>query len=359
MGRSSKRGTGTVYQRGDWWWVAYWVNGKQFRESAKTKDEAEAKNFLKKRQGEAVTGRRLAGADRVTIGELMTLVADDYREQERRSITELKGRIEGHLTKRFGKLRAIDWTSEHRKQYIADRRREGAKNATINRELAIVRRAFTLGHRADPPLVLRVPFIAGLPENNIRNGFLEHEQYLKLLNELPQHSRLLLVLGYHTGMRRGELLGLRWDQVDLRAGQITLRRGETKNNRGRVCPVYGDMKAWLEMAHSTRNPKCPFIHQIDGHRLKSIKTGWKLACERADVHFRVHDLRRSAVRNMERAGIPRSIARSISGHLTESVYLRYDIVSTRDMLEAGRKMDRFLSEPSQKPSQSANEDLIQ
>lgn len=160
-------------------------------------------------------------------------------------------------------------------------------------------------------------------------------------------------------MRLGELLGLRWDQVDLSAGQITLRRGETKNNRGSVCPIYGDMRSWLEAAFQTRNPKCPYLHQLEGHRLKSVKTGWGLACDRAGVEFRIHDLRRSAVRNMERAGIPRSVARGISGHRTESVYLRYDIVSTRDLMDAGRKMDRFLAEPSQTPSQSKNNDLIQ
>ncbi len=332
---------------------------RQFRESAKTTDQSEAKRFLKRRQGEAVTGQRLSGADRVTIGDLMALVLEDYREQERRSIGELRGRIEGHLTKPFGKLRAINWTSEHRKRYINARQKEGAENATINRELAIVRRAFSLGHQADPLLVLRAPFIAALPEDNVRTGFLEREQYMALLKELPDHTRLLLVLGYHTGMRLGELLGLRWEQVDLNAGQITLRRGETKNNRGRVCPIYGDMRPWLETAYSARNPKCPYLHQIDGRRLKSIKTGWRLACDRAGVDFRIHDLRRSAVRNMERAGLPRSVARGISGHRTESVYLRYDIVSTRDLMDAGRKMDAFLAEPSQKPSQSKSKDLIQ
>ena len=78
----------------------------------------------------------------------------------------------------------------------------------------------------------------------MREGFLEHEQYVALRNELPDHQRLILVIGYHFGMRRGEILNLRWDQVDWDANIIRLEKRQTKGKKARVAPLYGEF-AWL------------------------------------------------------------------------------------------------------------------
>ena len=87
-----------------------------------------------------------------------------------------------------------------------------------------------------PPLVLKSPGIEKLQQNNVREGFLEHEQYVLLRNELPDHQRLVLIIGYHLGMRRGEILQLRWDQVDWNANLIRLEKRQTKGKQARVRP---------------------------------------------------------------------------------------------------------------------------
>ncbi len=349
-------GNGTLILRGKVWHMSYWDGGKQYRESCRTGDKAAAQKKLAKKILEVTAGDHIGSAAKVTMGDLFDLVIADYREQQRKSTAELLGRITKHLRPQFGKVKAANWSTQLRAAYVANRRREKAENATINRELAVIRRGFVLGYRHEPALVSRVPHIAQLPETNIRQGFFEHAEYEKLLAELPNHCKLLLVIGYHVGIRRGELLNLRWEQVDFIAGQIRLRAGETKNQDGRVCPIYGDMLSWLQLAYTARNPKCPWLCQLEGKRLKSFKTAWAKACARAGVDRRFHDLRRSAVRNMERAGIPRSVARAISGHKSESVYLRYDIVSEADIKQAGKTLEQFFEKPSQtaeKPSQSA------
>ena len=89
-----------------------------------------------------------------------------------------------------------------------------------------------------------------LEENNVREGFLEHEQYILLRDELPDHQRLILVIGYHLGMRRGEILNLRWDQVDWDANIIRLEKKQTKGKQARVAPLYGELRAWLDMAYA-------------------------------------------------------------------------------------------------------------
>ena len=90
--------------------------------------------------------------------------------------------------------------------YIRQRQRDGAKPATINRELAILHRGFQLGYQTDPPMVARVPYLPKLAEDNARTGFLKRADYEKLLNALPEELRLLFVFGYHLGMRKSALL---------------------------------------------------------------------------------------------------------------------------------------------------------
>jgi len=192
--------------------------------------------------------------------------------------------------------------------------------------------------------------IPRLKENNIRIGFLEEEQYRLLLAELPERLKLLLVIAYHTGVRKGDLLRIRVEQIDLRHKQIRLNAGETKNDEGRVLPIYGEMGPLIARALATRRqeakrskefPSPWLFHDERGLPILSFYKAWSAACARANVPGQLfHDLRRSAVRNMERAGIPRSVAmKIISGHKTEAVYRRYAIVSEQDIADAGARLE--------------------
>jgi integrase len=154
---------------------------------------------------------------------------------ERSSLGHLERRLKLHLRGAFAEIRAAEFGTSHVKKYKTDRRREGASNASINRELAIIKRAFHLGAASDPPRVAHVPSITMLEENNVRKGFLEHDAYRRLRDELPPESRLLLVVAYHVGGRKGELMRLEWPEVDLRAKRITLPVGTTKSKRAARC----------------------------------------------------------------------------------------------------------------------------
>ena len=229
-----------------------------------------------------------------------------------------------------------------------------AKNATTNRELAIVRRAFSLAAKCDPPKVARIPSVQLLKENNVRTGFLEYEQYRALRDELPTAIRRLFVVAYHIGGRRGELSSIQWPQVDFAAGQIRLHGTDTKNKEGRTLPIYGEMRDWLTVAKEIRDqkhPTCPWVfYDEKGARLYWFYEEWRAACERAGISgLLFHDLRRSAVRNMERAGIPRKVAMAISGHKTESIYRRYDIVAHRDLTDAAFRLERYFGTLKEDP----------
>jgi CHC2 zinc finger/Phage integrase family/DNA primase catalytic core, N-terminal domain len=128
----------------------------------------------------------------------------------------------------------------------------------------------------------------------------------------------LFVVGYHVGNRAGELKKLKWHQVDLKGREIRLNRKQTKGKKNRTLPIYGDMASWLEMQKTQRDefwPDCELVFHYLGKPIGSHIKGWNRACESAGLaglHFR--DLRRSAVRNLERSGVPRKIAMSITGH---------------------------------------------
>jgi len=339
MGRRPK-GTGSIQPHGTGFRIQYFVDGARRRETFATCEEAEAK--LLDRLSAAKRGS--IAPEKICVGDLIDLVIEDYEFRRLRSAAVVKWRAEAHLRKAFGKVRAAKLSQDHIKRYVAQRRSEGATDATINRELAIVRRGYTLGAQQDPPLVHRQPYIAKLDEDNVRQGFLDASAYTALLAELPERLKALCVCAYHVGTRKGELRKIRWDQVDFEALTIRLTKRQTKGKRPRTVPIYGDMLPWLE-AQKERCPQgCQWVFFHHSRPVGAQLRGWREACERAgmpDLLF--HDLRRSAVRNMERAGIPRKVAMEISGHKTESVYRRYDIVSSDDLQSAAKKLAEFHS----------------
>jgi integrase len=163
-------------------------------------------------------------------------------------------------------------------------------------------------------------------------------------DELPDHQRLILVIGYHLGMRRGEILKLRWDQVDWDANLIRLEKRQTKGKQARVAPLYGELRARLEMAYSARENECPFIVSWKGQGISEMKTAWNSARIRAGLPaLLVHDLRRTAARNMIRAGITEKRAMMIAGWKTRSVLDRYDITDERDIQADGERLERYLA----------------
>jgi integrase len=182
-----------------------------------------------------------------------------------------------------------------------------------------------------------------LEEDNARQGFLEQEQYEKLLEEIPGNLKAMLVVGYHTGARKGELRKVRWEQVDFEGTVVRLWVTQTKGNRARTLPISGDMERWLRLQRETCPEACPrAFHGRLNRPVDSHLNGWTIACKRPGLdRLLFHDLRRSAGRNMTRAGIPDTIAMSISGHKTRAVFDRYNIVSEADVQSAAGKLEQY------------------
>jgi integrase len=341
------------------WYIKYYAHGKPVTLSAETEDYDEAVDFLRKKMATATQQAEFTThPERVRMGQLFDLLLEFYRKHERRSTYDVERKIESRLRPYFGKLKANAVTSTAIDRYISSRRTEKPKpaNASINRELAYVRRALKLGATQDPPLVLRVPHFEMLPEDNVREGTMGHENYRAIRDALPGYARIALVIAYHTGARKGELRQICKERIDLKAKRIDLPGRTTKNKKARFLPIYGDMHAEIEMAISAGKKECPYLIQNEGRAVNDWEKAWTKACTGAGVPATLfHDLRRTALTNMIEAGLSEKEAMEISGHKTRSVFDRYHIVSERRLKEMAGKLETHLrakealTEPEKKP----------
>jgi len=341
---------GCVYRRKNSknWWVKYFRNGKPYSESSNSAIKAVAERLLKRREGEIAQGKPPGVVfDRITFKELTEDFLTDYRINEKKS--EVKaGRSVNKLLAEFGGMRATQITTAVVKVFIDKRKKEGAANATINRELAALKRMFRLGMICTPPKVAQVPYIPMLREDNVRKGFFEHAMFQSLMKHLPDYLRPLVFFGYCSGWRKGEILSLKWAQVDLSQGLARLEAGTTKNGEGRTLYMEPELLRAMKELHRKRSFGCPFVFHVDGEPIKDFRKAWDTACDKASIPGMLfHDLRRTAVRNMVRAGIPERIAMSVSGHKTRAVFDRYDIVSPDDLIKAAAKRQEYREKQAQ------------
>lgn len=137
---------------------------------------------------------------------------------------------------------------------------------------------------------------------------------------------------------------LEWRDVDLPGKVVRLRPEISKNKDGRVLPLSGELLEIIERAHSSRQLDCPFVFHRRGEAIGDFRKAWSNACKAAGLgKSLVHDLRRTAVRNMVRAGIPDRVAMTLSGHKTRSIFDRYNIVTEADLEQAAERLQAHLA----------------
>lgn len=334
------RGEGSIYSRprSPFFWIKYYKRGRPIRESTRTGDLGKAARFLHQRLAEVASDP----AEGPRIEQLVDDLFRDYRIKEQRSLDDVETRWRLHLKPFFGSVPATELDSRLLARYIDGRREEHASNATINRELACLKRMYRLACQSTPPRVESVPHFPHLKETNVRQGFVTPEQYRKLVAHCPDlWLRALLETAYNYGWRVSELLNLRVGQVDLFGRTIRLEPGTTKNLEGREVTI--ESRRLLELLQQCMEGKCHEDHVFTrGDRpIRDFRKRWKNLCAAAGVpNLLFHDLRRTAARNLRAAGVPEEIIMRIAGWKTSSIFKRYAIVDKADVRAALQKLEQ-------------------
>jgi integrase len=251
-------------------------------------------------------------------------------------------RWENHLQPFFGGARASRLSTDDLNRYVEQRQRNGANNATINRELALLKRAFNFGTECTPKKVNGVPiFPRKLKENPPRNGFVTDVEYKRLCDKCEEPwLRALMATAYAFGFREAELVSMRVRQIDLCERTIRLRSLTTKNEEPRAIKMTEEVYQLLAMSISGKGPLDRVFTRASGKPVRDFRETWIKLTESAKLPgLLLHDFRCSAVRNMIRRGVPQVVAMRISGHKTMAVFNRYNIVDETDLVDAAKKIE--------------------
>ena len=334
------RGEGSIYTRPHTraLWIQYFKAGKPIRESTRTADFAQAARFQRQRLAEAES----SPAESPRIEQLADDLFRDYKVNELRSLDDVKARWRLHLKPFLGSVPAEQLDSRLLERYIDRRLAEHATNASINRELACLKRIVRIAYLATPPRVASIPHFPHLKENNVRQGFVTPEQFANLVvncNDL--WLRAMLETAYRYGWRVSELLNLRVGQVDLVARTIRLEPGTTKNREGREVTIESGVLLQL-LRHSVEGKRPDdYVFTRGNKPIRDFRKSWENLCTASGVPALLfHDLRRTAARNLRAAGVPEEIIMRIAGWKTSSVFKRYAIVDQKDIRAALQQLER-------------------
>src|SRR5213592_12004 len=375
-------GDGTLFRKPDtrFWWMSYWLRGEQKQESTKETDPVKARRRLKQRMREV--GADLIGAkkfigpqsEKLTIDEILDSLTKDLELREK-----LSPQVESKLKPvraALGRMPASSITDDIIRDYMLVRLKGPGKkpktpiaqalahigrvrpvaNATINREMQFLGQAYNLKAKE----IGQGPSIPKLDER-VREGFYERSEFEAIAAHLPEDLQDFARWGYFTGWRKGEIASLRWRELNMENRQLRLRSQFSKNGEPRMVPLMGELwdiiqRRWKARRYRGENgetvisqlvffrQKGPGIPKT-GAPVKEFRKAWKPACEAAaKPEALFHDFRRTAVRNMTRAGVPRKVAMMLSGHKTESVFERYNITDDHDLEDAVRKTQAYVAQ---------------
>lgn len=279
----------------------------------------------------------------LTFDTMAQTYLQDYALQRYRTMSTARARVE-HLRSFFAGWSVEAMTADAARRYQLYRREQGAEAATINRETSALSRMFQLAIRRG--LIERMPlFPKRLEENPPREGFFEHNEFLQVRAELPPAFQDVLDFAYYSGWRRNEILYLTWDDVDFRGGVVRLTPRRSKTRTGRVLPISSPLRQVLERREQLRLKGDPRVFHRDGVPVRTWRYALRDACQRAHVpHRLLHDCRRTAARNLVRAGVPERVAMLLTGHKTRAVFDRYNIVNERELLSAGQTLAAYVQQ---------------
>ncbi len=311
----------SIFQKNNSYWIDYYYNGRRFREKV-SPSKTLAQNALHKRKTEIAEHRFLnvKKAIKIKFEEFADMFLELYSKPNNKSWEKSDKYNVDFLKKAFAGKYLYEITPEMIEKYKAGRLKE-VSPARVNRNLATLKcmfnRAIEWGKAEDNP----VKKVKLLKENNKRLRYLNKEESERLVNTCAKHLKPIVITALNTGMRKGEILNLKWENVDLNQGIIYLL--DTKNGEKREIPINRKLKEVLNGIKP--NPKGPYVFcKKNGQNYGEVKLAFANAMAACKIeNFRFHDLRHTFASHLVMAGIDLNTVRELLGHKSLTMTLRY------------------------------------
>jgi integrase len=346
-------------------YIWYYDNaGKQQRESTGSELRSVAQAMLTQRLAAMGKGEKSPTELRsIRYENMRSILIHNYRENKIGELvdesengvitTYVKGTGIKALDAYFRGMRLNQIDTEVLRAFREKRREQGVGHTTINRNLAMLRRMMMLTAWEKNLQFIMPHFPMTSEVGNARKGFIKPDQFVKLRTAMPKHLHPLVTFLYTTGCRTGAAKKIIWDWVDLREEVIEIPEGVVKNDDPLTLPIDPELLPMLKKLF--RKAGAPVFDD------KNFRKEWEKACVKVGFGVIIkhksikgytvkryegltpHDFRRSAIRNMKRAGVQDSVAMSISGHKTHHVFRRYNITDLEDKRDAAKKVADYNS----------------
>jgi len=334
------------YRRGDSWGIDRFANGKRLRYIVGTEEEADRE--LARLRAELASGAQPSDPkrkglifDNLCAEYLEYSKANKKPQSHRRDQVSIKSLLDTFAQKLVVKITAYDL--EHYKT----KRLLHVKPATVNRELSCIKHMFNLAVVWEKIKSHNLHKVKKFKEPDGRVRYLSDDEIPRVLAACSRYLRPIVIMALNTGMRKGEILNLKWTEVDMNNKLIIII--DAKNNKSRSIPINPVLFNELVVKKSKANSEYVFAHH-DGTRFHELYYGFMSALKKVDINnFHFHDLRHTFASRLAMSGIDIRIIQELMGHKTITMTMRYSHLSSKTLREA---VDRLCRPEDIKPGNS-------
>ncbi|MDR4509576.1 MAG: site-specific integrase [Candidatus Brocadiaceae bacterium] len=336
-----------IYKRGNIYWIRYTdLNGKKaFESSRSTKFRVAEKMLLKRKQ--AISEGKQPDVKRIRNHIFRELVSEYIEWAKRQKSFNSKIYLINQLAEKFGNIPLRRFNTMLLEQYQTKRLNSGNKASTVNRLQSTIAHMFTKAVEWDmveEDTLKRIRKVKLLPENNRRLRFLTHEECQSLIASCNHHLKPIVITALNTGMRKEEILSLKWDNVNLKCGFILLAQEQTKNGERKEVPINSTLRKTFQELPRRLNIPYVFFDQATGKRFKDVKKSFHSALSKAGIcDFRFHDLRHTFASHLVMAGIDITTVKELLGHKDIKMTLRYAHLAPGHKVKAVDTLDNILT----------------
>lgn len=335
------------------YWVSYYLPGKKLAREMVGTSYTEAVAAEGKRKVQKIEGHRILDIKDRT--ETFNQLRDWFKKQPTKMALKYFPILMININSwcaEYGNYGIYSITALDIKNYRINRKNKGLSNAYIDQEVGAVRNMLNTaweGERISGEAILPFKKVKKLlkKHENARSIIVTLDDLNRILSGMSRHARDITLTAFHTGMRRGEIVNLTWDRVDLKMRMITLKDEHTKTGRGREIPINESLhKILSDIPQSIHSDRYVFLYK--GLPVKDIRASLKSACEKVGIPYgrntdggvTFHDIRHTFVTNMRRAGVHEKVLMEITGHMTREMQDRYDTVGSFEKSAAVDLMDK-------------------